>query len=106
VPLSGSIPEFASYGEVYRLNIPVNTPTNGWTVTNLTSSGYAVNNAANYAQGSFSRIAYYMELSGSTNNTNFPNGWVWVSFDAAGVTNRADRIGCVGRGGFCTDGHA
>jgi hypothetical protein len=84
--------EFSKYSEVYRLNIPTKSP--GWNTAGVLTgaSGYSVNNSASIPIGSFSRVAYYMELSGST-NPNLPNGYVWVSFDAAGFTNRADRIG-------------
>jgi hypothetical protein len=82
--------ELGAYSEVYRLAVPVSTP--GWNLSTNLASAYAVNNAASIPQGSFTRVAYYLELTGAT-AANFNNGWVWVSFDAAGFTNRADRTG-------------
>src|SRR4051812_15625716 len=84
--------ELQDYRLVYQMAIPVTSP--GWdTNGTLTGpSGYSVNNAATIAQNSFSRVAYYFELGGAT-GAGLPNGWVYVSFDAAGFTNRADRIG-------------
>lgn len=84
--------EFSKYSEVYRLNIPVSSP--GWNTAGVLTgaNGYSVNNASSIPQGSFTRVAYFMELSGAT-NPNFRNGYVWVSFDVTGFTNRADRIG-------------
>jgi hypothetical protein len=87
--------ELASYQLVYQLSIPVSSP--GWNTAGVLTgpNGYSVNNSGSIAQGSFSRVAYYMELTGAT-NANYPNGWIYVSFDAAGFTNRADRIGIPG----------
>ncbi len=84
--------ETAGYQPVYNLNIPTSSP--GWnTAGTLTgASGYSVNNSAAIANGSFTRVAYYFELGGAT-AAGLPNGWVYVSFDAAGFTNRADRLG-------------
>jgi hypothetical protein len=85
--------EFLQYSEVYRLAIPAPSP--GWNLAGnflAGSQGYSINNAASIPQGSFSRVAYFLELSGGT-ATNTPNGYVWVSFDAADFTDRADRIG-------------
>jgi hypothetical protein len=90
---AGSISEFANYREVYRLPIPTGTPVGGWNNAGALTAAYTVNNASTIPQGSFTRVAYYMELSGATNTTNFPNGWVWVSFDSSGFTNRADLTG-------------
>ena len=53
---------------------------------------YTVNNSGSVANGSFTRVAYYLELAGSTDPTR-PNGFVYVSFDAAGFTNNATNIG-------------
>ncbi len=74
-------PEAANYQLVYSLNIPA--------TGNLTSGtnfqAYAVDNHNDV--GAFSRIAYYMELEGTT----AANRYVWVSMDA--FTTNAGRIG-------------
>jgi hypothetical protein len=36
------------------------------------TSGYAVNNSAAIADGTFTRVGYYLELSGAT-HPNYPN---------------------------------
>jgi len=82
-----NVPEAAGYQLVYQLNIAGTA-----TAFNTTSIPYAVNNAASFAPGSFGRVAYYLELSGSANAADH-NGFMYVSFDAAGFTNRADKIG-------------
>jgi hypothetical protein len=96
---AANIPEYAGYREAYRLAIPSSTPSTanggGWNTTGALDrpgTGYSVNNSAAIATGSFDRVAYYMELTGAT-GANFPNGWIWVSFDSEGFTDRADRIG-------------
>ena len=87
-----NVPEASNYQLVYQMAIPTNTP--GWnnagTLTG--ASGYSVNNSASISTGSFSRVAYYFELGGAT-GAGLPNGWVYVSFDAAGFTNQANKIG-------------
>ncbi len=70
--------ETAGMQLVYELTIPV---TGNW---NNVAVPYSVNNAASIPNGSFTRVAYYMELNGS---------WVYASFDAAGFTNNASKTG-------------
>jgi hypothetical protein len=84
--------ELTGYQLVYQLAIPTNSP--GWNTTGMLTgaSGYSVNNAASIANGSFTRVGYYFELQGAT-TTGLPNGWIFVSFDAAGFTNQASKIG-------------
>ena len=84
--------ELNGYQLVYQMAIPTNSP--GWNTTGMLTgaSGYSVNNSASIPNGSFSRIGYYFELGGAT-ATGLPNGWVFVSFDAAGFTNQASKIG-------------
>lgn len=85
------VAESSQFQEVYQLPMPISSP--GWnTLSNLTAN-YTVNNAASIPNGSFTRVAYYMELSGATNTTLYPNGWIWVSFDAAGFQTNASLIG-------------
>jgi hypothetical protein len=85
--------ELQNYQLVYQLAIPTTSP--GWdTAGTLTgASGYTINRSSLIPNGSFTRVAYYMELGGASTASGLPNGWVYVSFDAAGFTNRADRIG-------------
>ena len=88
--------ELNGYQLVYQMAIPTNSP--GWNTTGMLTgeSGYSVNNSASIPNGSFSRIGYYFELGGLT-ATGLPNGWVFVSFDAAGFTNQASKIGIPAR---------
>lgn len=78
--LLSNVPEAAGYTLVYDLDIP-NSPT--W---NSVPVDYLVNNASNINNGTFSRIAYYMELVSGTSTQ-----WVYVSMNA--FTNDAGKIG-------------
>jgi MYXO-CTERM domain-containing protein len=69
---------------VYEFPIPVNSL--GW---NSVPVSYAVNNAASITTGSFTRVAYYLELTKPDSSFD----WVYASFDAAGFTNNAAKIG-------------
>ncbi|HSI35948.1 MAG TPA: PEP-CTERM sorting domain-containing protein [Tepidisphaeraceae bacterium] len=84
--------ERADYVVVYELDIP--TTSAGWNTAGVLTGagGYKTNNAASIPNGSFDRVGYYFELDGAT-AAGRPNGWVFVTFDAAGFTNRADRTG-------------
>jgi hypothetical protein len=84
--------EINGYQLALQLAIPVTSP--GWNTTGTLTgpNGYSVNNTASIADGSFTRVGYYMELSGAT-NPNYPNGWVFVSFDASTLTNKASMLG-------------
>ena len=84
------VSESGQYSEVYRLPIP--TSSLGWNTLATLNAAYTVNNSAT-TPSTFTRVAYYMELSGATNTTLYPNGWVWVSFDAAGFTNNPSLLG-------------
>lgn len=61
-----NVPEAAGYRLVYQVNPAI---------TNDYSSGvpYITNNSAAHLNGTFDRVAYYVELDSK---------WVWVSFDA------------------------
>ncbi len=87
--------ERAGYQMVYDLAIPTTSP--GWDTAGVLTgaSGYSTNNSGSIANGSFSRVAYYFELGGAT-AANSPNGFVYVSFNAPGFTNRADQLGVPG----------
>ena len=82
-----NVPEASQYQLVYQLDIAPGT-------LNYSLSGvpYTIDNSASISPGSFNRVAYYMELSGST-NPNDTNGFIYVSFDAAGFTNVASMLG-------------
>lgn len=84
--------ELQDYRLDYQIAIPVTSP--GWDTAGTTTgpNGYSINNSASIATGSFTRVAYYFELGGAT-ATGLPNGWVYVSFDAAGFTNQANKLG-------------
>ena len=71
--------ETSGYQLVYQANLP--------TANGFTAANYVVNNAAQVANGSFNRIAYYLELKDNSNVTK----WVWVSSDA--FTAAAGKIG-------------
>lgn len=70
--------ETAGMQIAYQLSIPL---TGNW---NNVAVPYSIDNTGSIANGSFDRVAYYMELDGS---------WVYASFDAAGFTNDASKIG-------------
>ena len=87
--LYGNVPEASNYALVYEItNIPstrgVAAP-NSW---NVTGAPYNLNIASTILPGSFTRVAYYMELqrTGETSST-----WVYVSMDA--FTTDASKIG-------------
>lgn len=82
-----NVPQAASYGLVYQL------PINGSNA--FAPSQYVVNNSASIPDGSFGRIAYYVELESAKYGKEF----VWVSMDAfnldaslIGVPNTAAHI--------------
>lgn len=76
--------ETGSLSLVYEFNIPVNSL--GW---NSVAVPYTVNNAASITTGSFSRVAYYLELVKADTTSD----WVYVSFNAAGFTLDASKTG-------------
>jgi alpha-N-arabinofuranosidase len=73
-----NVPESAGYRLVYQLPIPDRA---------FDPSQYVVDNSKRAAEGSFRRIAYYMELESETYGKQF----VWVSMDA--FTKDAQLIG-------------
>jgi hypothetical protein len=77
------VPEAAGYQLVYTLPVPANQGS-----YNSSPIPYTVNNGANFGPGAgqtpFTRVAYYLELAGST-NPDRPNGFVYASFDAPAV---------------------
>jgi autotransporter-associated beta strand protein len=80
--LLSNVPEAAGYTMVYELPIPVNT--SGWGVNPVP---YSYTNTASIANGSFDRVAYYMELVKASGQTQ----WVYVSMTA--FTTNATRLG-------------
>ncbi len=78
-----NVPEASGFGVVYVLPIP-NLPNFDATIP------YSVNNSAGIADGSFSRVAYYLELEDT--NTGYSE-WVYASFDAAPFATEADMLG-------------
>jgi len=76
--LLSNAPELADYQLVYMKNIP-----NGARYSSQ-GVGYDVDNSASIPDGTFDRVAYYLQLD---------NQFVEVSFAAAGFTNKASKIG-------------
>ncbi len=76
-----NVPESSNYTLVYSLDIPAAL---GYYAN---QPAYSVDNSANPGLGSFSRVAYYMELQKPGADIQY----VWVSMDA--FTNRADKLG-------------
>ncbi len=81
-PVVSAVPEAQNYQLVYSLNVPA--------TGNLVSGAGFTNYAVNYSQdvGTFSRVAYYMELQ-KTGDAG--PSYVWASMDA--FTALAGRIG-------------
>ncbi|MEL6109937.1 MAG: hypothetical protein AAFU85_28330 [Planctomycetota bacterium] len=75
-------PSEAGFTQVYGLDIP-----NGPVAFNSSAIPYSVDNSGSIATGSFSRIAYHMELQ----RAGGPLQYVWVSVDA--FTTDAGLIG-------------
>jgi sialate O-acetylesterase len=84
------IPEASSYTLAYSLAIPNSS------AFNFNAVSYAVDNHTGIANGSFSRIAYYMELQRAGGELIY----AYASMDA--FTNDASKIGVpsTGSGGF------
>ena len=80
--LLSNVPEAGSYSLVYEFPIPARTP--GW---NANPVPYSVNNSTNIVPGSFSRIAYYLEMVTAGGATQ----WLYVSMSA--FTTNAFKIG-------------
>ena len=70
--LLSNVPEAAGYTLAYQLEIPLN---GNW---RNSAVAYSVDNTASIAPGSFSRIAYYLELV----TTGGATQWVYVSMSA------------------------
>ena len=75
-------PSEVGFTQVYGLDIP-----NGPVAFNSSAIPYSVDNSGSVTTGSFSRIAYHMELQ----RAGGPLEYVWVSMDA--FTNDAGLIG-------------
>jgi hypothetical protein len=73
------VPEASAYNLVLELDIPAIQG-----AYNTNPVPYSVNNSGSVSPGSFERVAYYLELGGSTDSTR-PNGFVYVSFDRPAV---------------------
>lgn len=77
----GQIAQEPGYQLVYSLDIGAIPYNSGGAATfDSTGASYSVNNAGSIANGSFTRVAYELTLSGSTNPLS-PNGTMWASFD-------------------------
>jgi hypothetical protein len=76
--LVANAPELSNYWLVYQKDLP-NSAT-----YNSAGVNYNVDLSGSVATGSFDRVAYYLQLD---------SNWVEVSFDAAGFTNDAAKIG-------------
>ncbi len=84
--VAANVPASAGYQLVYSLNIPANG--------NATTLPYSVDNSANV--GSFSRVAYYLELQTGTAAPKF----VWTSMDAFATNAAKLGVPTVASGGF------
>jgi autotransporter-associated beta strand protein len=80
--LLANVPEAAGYTLVYEFPIPV--ASGGWYANPVP---YSYTNTASIANGSFDRVAYYMELVKASGQTQ----WVYVSMTA--FTTNATRLG-------------
>jgi len=80
--LLNNVPEAAGYTLAYEFPIPLSS--GGWFANPVP---YSVTNTASIKDGSFDRVAYYMELVKSTGQTQ----WVYVSMTA--FTTNAVRLG-------------
>ena len=87
-----NVPEAAGYQLVYTLPIPAQQG-----AYNTDAIPYSVNNAGMWPGGTFTRVAYYLELSGSTDPTR-PNGYVFVSFDRPAVFANGGSLGVPSNG--------
>lgn len=81
-----ALPE-PGYSQVYQLDISAFNQ-----AYNTNAIPYGVDNSASWGAGSFDRVAYYVDLEGSTDPTR-PNGYVWVSFDTPAVFSTGKDIG-------------
>jgi len=80
--LLNNVPEAAGYTLAYEFPIPVSS--GGWFANPVP---YSFTNTASIKDGSFDRVAYYMELVKSSGQTQ----WVYVSMTA--FTTNATRLG-------------
>ncbi|HEY3322307.1 MAG TPA: Ig-like domain repeat protein [Planctomycetota bacterium] len=77
-----NVPETANFSLVYQLAIPNSC--------NFSAAvPYSVDNSALFPAGSFSRVAYYMELQPNAGALQ----WVYTSFDAAPFATAANKLG-------------
>src|SRR2546422_334526 len=84
-----NVPEAGSYSLVYTLPIPNSAPNrtaDPLTYWNFAGAPYSVDNSGTIVPGSFSRIAYYLELDNGSGLK-----YVYVSMDA--FTTLANKIG-------------
>jgi len=86
IPGNPGVPaaEWDAMGLVYEFAIPTNSP--GW---NGVPVAYAADNTAAFPTGSFTRVAYCLELVRADTTSD----WVYASFDAAGFTNDSTKLG-------------
>ncbi|MEK7952548.1 sialate O-acetylesterase [Luteolibacter soli] len=87
-----NVPAAAGYQLVHSLPVPAIQGS-----FNTTAIPYDVDNSSNWATGSFSRVAYYLELAGSTDPTR-PNGYVFVSFDRPAALANGKQLGVPSNG--------
>ena len=87
-----NVPEAAGYQLVHTLPIPVNQGS-----YNTNAIPYTANSAAAFPTGTFTRVAYYLELSGSTDPTR-KNGYVFVSFDRPPALPNGNSVGVPSNG--------
>jgi len=86
------VPEASAYNLVLALDIPAIQGAN-----NTNPVPYSVDNRSSVSPGSFERVAYYLELGGSTNPTR-PNGFVYVSLDRPAVLINGASLGVPSNG--------
>lgn len=83
-PLVALCPELSNYQLIYQEALAGSGNQHG-------GVAYDVNNTALVQDGSFNRVAYVLELASTAPNN--PTGFVCVSFDTAGLTTEADKLG-------------
>lgn len=89
-----NVPEVNTQGYQLVYQLPISQFNAAY---NTNAIPYSVNNSASFPVGSFDRVAYYVELSGST-TAGRNNGFVYASFDPPAVLNAGNKLGIPSNG--------